>query len=207
MIRNEMNTTALFMLLTVLTGCGPRDLSNLQDGDIIFHTSRSSQSEALRRAMNSPYTHMGIIFIEDDAPVVYEAVGPVKRTPLEEWVGRGEEGHFVVKRWSGAGRHLDEDAVARLKAAGAEYAGRSYDPYFEWSDDRIYCSELVWKMYESALGVEIGTLQTFADFDLSDPVVVKKLRERFPDQVPLDEVVISPASMFESDKLVTVCER
>src|SRR5437867_163185 len=26
-----------------------------------------------------------------------------------------------------------------------------YDLTFEWSDDKIYCSELVWKVYERAL--------------------------------------------------------
>jgi hypothetical protein len=62
-------------------------------------------------------------------------------------------------------------------------------------------------MYESALGIEIGKLQRFGDFDLSDPVVVRKLRERFPDDIPVDEVVISPASMFASEELVTVYER
>jgi hypothetical protein len=150
---------------------------------------------------------MGVIFIENDAPVVYEAVGPVTRTPLEEWIQRGDGGRFVVKRLSEADLLLTEDAVARLRSAGEQYAGRPYDLYFEWSDDRIYCSELVWKMYESALGIEIGKLQRFGDFDLSDPVVVRKLRERFPDDIPVDEVVISPASMFASEELVTVYER
>jgi hypothetical protein len=199
--------TVVVLILMVVVGCGARNTPELQDGDIIFHKSQSSQSEALRRAMNSPYTHMGVIFIENDAPVVYEAVGPVTRTPLEEWIQRGDGGRFVVKRLSEADLLLTEDAVARLRSAGEQYAGRPYDLYFEWSDDRIYCSELVWKMYESALGIEIGKLQRFGDFDLSDPVVVRKLRERFPDHIPVDEVVISPASMFASEELVTVYER
>jgi hypothetical protein len=199
--------TVVVLILMVVVGCGARNTPELQDGDIIFHKSQSSQSEALRRAMNSPYTHMGVIFIENDAPVVYEAVGPVTRTPLEEWIQRGDGGRFVVKRLSEADLLLTEDAVARLRSAGEQYAGRPYDLYFEWSDDRIYCSELVWKMYESALGIEIGKLQRFGDFDLSDPVVVRKLRERFPDDIPVDEVVISPASMFASEELVTVYER
>jgi hypothetical protein len=78
------------LALTVLVGCGSSKLPKYRDGDIIFHTSQSSQSEALRRAMKSPYTHMGVIFIENGTPVVYEAVGPVKRTPLEEWIRRGQ---------------------------------------------------------------------------------------------------------------------
>jgi len=147
---------------------------------------------------------MGIVFIESDSPVVLEAVGPVKRTPLAEWIKRGEDGRYVVKRLSDAQTQLTSDAVARLKEAGARYAGRPYDLQFEWSDERIYCSELVWKIYKEALGLEIGEIETFRDFNLSDPTVAGKLKERFGASIPLDEKVVSPASMFESDRLVTV---
>ena len=128
------------------------DAPNLRDGDIIFHSSRSSQSEALRRALDSPYTHMGVIFLEGDRPFVYEAVGPVKMTPLDEWTRRGVDGGYVVKRLIDADRLLTPEAVKRLREAGEQYRGRPYDLYFEWSAERIYCSELVWKVYERALG-------------------------------------------------------
>ncbi len=35
-----------------------------KDGDIIFQSSQSSQSKAVEQATNSPYSHMGIIFIK-----------------------------------------------------------------------------------------------------------------------------------------------
>ena len=193
-------------LLLTAAGCAADVPPEFQDGDIIFHPSTSSQSEALRLAMDSPYTHMGIIFVESEGPVVLEAVGSVKRTPMAEWVRRGEGGRFVVKRLSDAQAQLNSDAIGRLKEGGDRYVGRPYDPYFEWSDERIYCSELVWKMYKEGLGLEIGELETIRDFDLSDPVVSRKLEERFGARIPLDEKVISPASMFESDRLMTVYE-
>ena len=195
------------VLLLVLVGCAAGGDPALRDGDIIFHESQSSQSEALRLAMNSRYTHMGVVFIEDGSPFVYEAVGPVKRTPLKEWTDRGKDGHFVVKRLSDADRRLTAEAIASLREAGERYAGLPYDLRFEWSDDRIYCSELVWKMYKTALGVEIGVLQTFSDFDLSSPEVAGKIKERYPEGLPLNETVISPASMFESDELVVVFQQ
>ena len=147
---------------------------------------------------------MGIIFVENNGPVVLEAVGPVKRTPLAEWINRGKDGRFVVKRLSDAQARLTSDAITRLKEAGNRYAGRPYDLQFKWSDERIYCSELVWKMYKEALDLEIGEIAKFRDLDLSAPTVARKLEERFGGRIPLDEKVISPASMFESDRLVTV---
>jgi len=194
------------VLLLVLVSCAASGDATFQDGDIIFHESQSSQSKALRLAMNSPYTHMGVIFFENGSAFVYEAVGPVKHTPLKEWIDRGTDGHFVVKRLTDADQRLTDEAIANLRAAGERYAGLPYDLRFEWSDDRIYCSELVWKMYKTALGLEIGELQTFGDFDLSSPEVAKTIQERYSEGLPMDETVISPASMFESDELVVVVQ-
>ena len=202
MFKNTMHWFVTFLIAFV--GCSLGADSVFQDGDIIFQESQSSQSQALRLAMNSRYTHMGLIVLEDGVPFVYEAVGPVKLTPLEEWTDRGIGGLYVVKRLSDAEERLTREALQELRAAGEKYAGRPYDLQFKWSDDRIYCSELVWKMYKTAVGLEIGALQTFGDFDLSSPEVLKKIQERYPDGLPLDEVVISPASMFESELLVEV---
>jgi hypothetical protein len=59
-------------------------------------------------------------------------------------------------------------------------------------------------MFRDALGVEIGALQKLREFDLSDPAVKTKMRERYGKNIPLDEQVISPASMFDSSLLQTV---
>lgn len=197
----------MLFLFTSSVCCGGSNMPPFQNGDIIFHESLSPQSEVLRLAMHSPYTHTGVIFVDGREPVVYEAVGPVKWTPLKEWVQQGVGGHFVVKRLSEANRYLTEDGIARLKRAGKKYIGRPYDFLFGWSDDRMYCSELVWKMYKSAFGIRLGALQKFGDFDLSELVVVKVIQDRFPNGIPKDEVVISSAGIFESELLVTVYER
>lgn len=64
----------------------------------------------------------------------------------------------------------------------------------------------VWKMYQRALGIEIGQLGVLREFKLDDPVVRAKMRERYGSKVPLDETVIAPSAMFESSLLETVAE-
>jgi hypothetical protein len=181
--------------------------TRVREGDIIFHTSRSSQSLAIQRATGSRYSHMGIIFIRNGAPVVYEAVQTVRYTPLKRWTARGEGGHFVVKRLADADRILTAEALGKLRRAAAMFEGRPYDLTFEWSDDRIYCSELVWKIYERALGIQIGSLQRLREFRLDDPAVRKKMKERYGNAVPRDEKVISPAAMFDASNLTAVLQR
>jgi hypothetical protein len=68
----------------------------------------------------------------------------------------------------------------------------------------MYCSELVWKIYDRALGMDIGTLQKIREFNLVDPTVAKLMKQRYGDAVPIDEPVISPVSMFESPLLVQI---
>jgi permuted papain-like amidase YaeF/Yiix C92 family enzyme len=193
--------------LLSLCGCAPSAGYTPRDGDIVFQTSRSSQSLAIQLATKSPYSHMGIVYLRDGKPLVFEAVQPVKLTPLDDWVERGERGSFVAKRLRDADARLTVETLRKMRAVGEQLAGRDYDPYFEWSDDRVYCSELVWKVFERGAGIELGELQTIAVFDLSHPAVQAKVRERYGDHVPLDEIVVSPAAIFEAPDLETVYQR
>lgn len=171
----------------------------LRDGDIIFQTSRSGQSVAIQRATHSPYSHVGVVLYRDGKPFVFEAIATVRYTPLATWIARGDGGRYVVRRLK---RPLQPVEMQKLHEATKAYEGKPYDLYFEWNDSRIYCSELVWKMYREATGLEIGTLQKLRELDLTDPAVKAKMRERYGKDIPLDERMISPAAMFESRLLV-----
>jgi hypothetical protein len=172
-----------------------------RDGDLVFHTSRSSQSLAIQRATHSPYSHVGLILHREGKPYVFEAIATVRYTPLRQWIERGEKSAYVVRRLK---TPLTEAQARKLRESAARYAGKPYDLYFEWSDDRIYCSELVWKMYRDAADIELGTRQKLREFDLADPVVKAKMRERYGKNVPLNEPVISPGAQFDSPMLKTV---
>jgi len=179
----------------------------IQNGDIIFQTSKSGQSKAIQLATNSKYSHMGIIYENDGKYFVYEAIQPVKLTPLNEWIIRGENGHYVIKRLKNADQILTDSVLKNMKQLGDHYRGKPYDIYFEWSDEKIYCSELVWKIYKESTGIEIGNLQRLSDFDLTHKTVQSKMKERYGENIPMDEKVISPMAMFDSDKLETIDEK
>jgi len=197
----------LLFLLAGLLVCGSLLAEQLRDGDIIFHTSRSAQSSAIQKATHSKYSHMGIVLFRDGDPYVYEAVKTVQYTPLKKWVARGDGGHYVVKRLRDADHILTPEAVSKLRQAAATFRGKPYDSTFDWSDSRIYCSELVWKIYDRGLWLRVGRLQKLRDFNLSDPIVKAKMKERYGKAVPMEETVISPSEMFSSTKLIVVAEQ
>lgn len=196
----------LVLCLLWISGMASAALHDVaRDGDIIFHQSRSAQSLAIQQATRAKYSHMGIIFFQKGQPYVYEAAAKVSYTPLKAWIARGEKHHYVIKRLKDRPQ-LSQSDVEKLQVVATTFYGKPYDLVFAWSDQQIYCSELVWKIYDRALGIRIGELQKIRDFDLSSPAVKQKIRERYGDKLPLDEQVISPAAMFNSPLLVKVSE-
>lgn len=176
----------------------------LQNGDIIFQSSKAGQSLAIQLATKSKYSHCGIIFIYDSDTLVLEAVQPVKYTPLSAFIKRGDNSHYVIKRLKDSEKILTKAAVNKLIAEGNAMIGKNYDIYFEWGDERLYCSELIYKLYKRALAVEIGTIQKLSEFDLSHKEVKKIMKERYGKNIPYGENVISPASIFNDEKLVLI---
>lgn len=177
------------------------------DGDIIFHTSGSQQSKAIQLATGSKYSHVGVIYKREDGTLwVLEAVQPVSSSSFNSFVSRGANGHYVVKRLANRENVFTKEKLEKFKKEGFQHIGKSYDIYFNWSDKELYCSELVYKMYKNAAGIELGELKKLKDFNLDDPLVRASLEKRYGKDIPLEEPMISPASIFEDAELVTVAE-
>ncbi len=180
--------------------------SLLREGDILFQTSRSRQSRAVQGATRSEWSHCGLVVRRDGKWMVFEAVQPVKTTPLAEWIARGKKNRFALKRLKESVRKLSPDDLARMESEGRRFAGKPYDALFGWGDDRIYCSELIWKIYHRALGVEVGAAQKLAEFDLDAPSVKALMAKRYGKNVPLEDSVVSPVAIFRSPNLESVVE-
>lgn len=180
--------------------------NKIHDGDIIFQTSESKQCEAVRIATNSKFSHCGIILFVNGGEFVLEAVQPVKITPLEEWITHGKDHKYLIKRLKNEQNILTDQTLEKMKAYGKQFLGKEYDAYFEWTDNRIYCSELVWKIYKNGAGIELSKLKQLKDFNLSDERVQKILKERYGNDVPLEEKVVAPSDLVASDLLKTVID-
>lgn len=176
----------------------------IKNGDLIFQTSLSRQSNAIQLATNSKYSHCGIVYSEKGKFYVFEAIQPVKKTPHDEWIARGKDGHYVIKRLKNADQVLTAEAIHKMKQEGEKFKGKNYDSTFEWSDEKIYCSELIWKIFKRSTGIEIGELEKLGDFDLTSEAVKTKLKQRYGNNIPMNEIVISPAAIFNSELLMTV---
>ncbi|WP_326489492.1 YiiX family permuted papain-like enzyme [Acinetobacter sp. SH20PTE14] len=190
----------ILILIVILSGLSSAlyAQSVFQTGDIIFHISKSQQSLSIQKATHSPYSHMGMIVNKNNQTWVLEAIQPVQYTALNQWIARGENAHYVVKRLK---QPLNVQQKTKLVQHAEKYLGKPYDIYFEWDDRAIYCSEIVWKAYQHALGIELSPLQQLKQFDLKQNEVQRLMRQRYGQNIPLNEQVIAPKSIYDSKLL------
>jgi len=179
--------------------------STLRDGDLIFQESRSSQSEMVRALTGSRWTHMGVVVLQPNGPFVFEAVSPVKHTPLRDWIKRGRGQRYVVKRLRDADTRLTPQVLAAMRKLGASWLGHPYDLRFRWDDQALYCSELAYKLFERGAGIRLGKLQRAAEMNLDDERVKKALQKRFAGaSFDPAETVVTPDSIFNDEQLTEV---
>ena len=189
----------VFISLTI-SSCGQKSTVP-QDGDIVFHESTSRQSPIIKLAQHGKWTHCGIVFHIGDKAYVYEAVDPVRYTPLKDWVARGKDGVYCAKRLKSP---LSASSIEKMKTVGAKYKGKHYDTLFQWSDNRMYCSELIWKIYFEGAGIEVCKPNHFSDYSISLPRVKKLIKEQYGDKFDPSEQIVSPQALFKSKLLKKV---
>ena len=186
---------------SVKDGVSESSPPSFREGDIIFQITVSPQSEALQFATGSKYTHCGILLEHDGRMHVFEAIRTVSWTPLEKWIARGVDGHYVLMRIKDPARRPDAATLAAMKKVGLPMADKPYDLLFQWSDDKIYCSELVWKIYERGAGIVLSEPHTFREYHLDNPLVRAIIKERYGHSINLDERAVAPSDLMESGLL------
>lgn len=174
----------------------------LREGDIVFTGSKAGQGEAVSAATGSPYTHCGVVFSREGRLMVLEAVQPVRVVPLETFMKGGSAGDFAARRLK---RMPEPAALAQAKNWASAQVGRDYDVLFDWGDDRLYCSELVWKVFAKA-GVELCPPRKVRDYNLQHPSVRRLIEARYGsvDRLPLDGKIVAPSDLAASPILDVV---
>ena len=201
---------ALLLLLSAsaltgaaLAGTATPNAPEFREGDILFQDTVSGQSMAIKLATNSRYTHCAIILQKDGRLQVFEAVSKIGWIPIETWIRRGVGGHYALMRLKDSSA-LTPRALEAMRRDTANYDNKDYDLLFQWSDEKFYCSELVWKLYQRNAGLELGSLKRFADYNLDHEEVRRIVRQRYGTELPADEKVIAPSDIMEAELLETV---
>ena len=162
----------------------------VQEGDVIFHMSTSSQSPLIAIATTSPLTHCGVIVMKGDEPYVLEASSTLKTTPLRTFIKRGKGGAYWIKR--------PKPGIDKRIRYG-HLLGRSYDLAFSFDNNKYYCSELVYDIYKYQLGIDLCTPKPMSHYITFG--MKKKMRQRGMNPYGL---VVAPSDVFSSKILKSV---
>ena len=180
-------------------------ISKLQTGDIVFQEVNNTQGLAVKAATDSSWTHVGIIYFIDDKPFVIEAIQPVSVTPLHHFIARNPNSFHPMRLKNNKEIFTTENLMAAASYVKSQL-GKNYDNKFLWNNDRIYCSEHVWKVYKKAANIELCKPRAMKSYNLQHPIVQKIITQRYDStsNLPLDELVVAPSDIAESELLVTI---
>ncbi len=178
----------------------------LQTGDIVFQDTGGEQGAAVKAATGSRYTHCGVVFEIDGKLHVLEAVQPVSVVTLEDFRKRSRV--FHARRLQDPGK-MNRKALQKALKWGRSQIGKDYDPMFQWDDETLYCSELVWKIYKKSTDLELCQPKTFKSYFLDRPEVRRVIAQRYgdPGKMPLKEPVVAPSDLAASPLLKEVPRR
>ncbi len=149
----------------------------LRQGDIVFRLGDARVvrgmvplSRFIARATGSPFSHTGVVAIEDGSPVVYDcASAGMQRQPFEVWM-LDSLGALGVKRLKPEHRERIPGVIDYCRAAFERQV--PFNHGFRMDDDSLYCLELTEKAFRSqglALSepVRIGDWEYLASFPLT----------------------------------------
>lgn len=190
----------LCLLIAPLSGCHPDGAAKPEyeprDGDVIFQSfPHNALTDAIEGITQSRWSHCGIVLRTGGRWVVLEAVGPVKETPLREWIARGRDGRYSAFRLA----EKYQPQVPAFLAAARRYLGRPYDIHYEFGNNAIYCSELVYESFRSVTGEELGRVQALGDLNWRPHVAF--IRQIENGSVPLMRRMVTPAAVAGAPQL------
>ncbi len=141
----------------------------IHNGDIIFRNGTDEVSRAARtmNRADTSYSHCGLVFIENDTVFVYHALGgsynpsqKLRRDPIDSFCTPKDHDRFALYRYN-----MNNVMIEKLATTVSGYykAGLRFDLYFNFfSDDKMYCSEFVFKSLNKAYG---GSLNKYIRTD------------------------------------------
>ena len=170
-------------------------ITDIREGDVIFHTSQSSQSPLIQIGTRSHITHCGIVVMKDGKPYVLETLKTLVLTPLDKFIVRGKDGKYWLKR-------SDKEDI---KIDYTHYLGKSYDFAFSFDNDIYYCSELVYDIYKRQLGIELCTPKQISDYLILGTDKLDKIEEAMSRRgITKEQYAVAPVDIFESEHLYNV---
>lgn len=183
----SMKKILLVLLVLLCSACRRGgDLSALREGDIIFIETTSFQSKFVKMGMMSIWSHCGIAVNTTEGVQIMEADTTVRILPIEKFIAKSVGGKYILKRPAQQlPNPIDKD----------KWLGRWYDLKFDFNNEEVYCSELVWLIYKEQ-GIELcPPIKINEHFMVRFPIMQRALAER---GISPDQPAVAPCDLLRA---------
>lgn len=176
----------------------------LEIGDIVFTCVAAYLFQSISKASLCWSNHVGIIIGHDgDDYLVAESRVPLSQvTTLTKFVNRSHRKHYAIKRLAS---QLTEPQKEALCKEVPKRLRVFYHTGFKLDSKLQFCSKFVYEIYEAALNIKLGKIETFDDLLKTNPnanLTFWKLW--FFGKIPWNRRTVTPASLWFCPQLETV---
>lgn len=174
----------LLFIFNISCFAGGTSLDFPKEGDIVFIWSKSRQSPFITYATGSLFTHCGIIVEKNNELYVLEASSQVKLTPYKQFLENARWNYYERIRV------IANDVEIDYK----KYLGKKYDIQFDFNNDKMYCSELVYLIYKDQFNIELCEPKQIKEYNIFGLGRLIKNRS-----MSLDSYVVAPSDIFNTE--------
>lgn len=197
--------SALILCLSMTTGASAKKFDKEPDvdpshydfrsGDILFQHLPGKLGSVICEVTDSPLSHCGMVVERKGELQVIEAIGPVRYISLKKWLNQGDRGRFTQMRL----KEVSQEQIAKAVTEAESMLGRPYDIQYELDDQKIYCSELVYKAYLRGAEIEVGDKEELGNLRWRGQE--EFIRAITGGDLPLGRVMVTPASVARNSRL------
>lgn len=170
-------------------------------GDVVFTSIGTELFRQITSASLCWSNHVGMIVGHngEDYLIAESRVPLSTTTTLSRFIARSSDNRYSVRRFS---HTLTSEQKSALVAEVPARLNKFYHTGFNYESSRQFCSKFVFDIYQSALSVQIGELETFKELLTKNPnAKLNFWKLWFIGQIPWERKTVTPASLWHHPEL------
>ncbi|MEQ5399406.1 YebB family permuted papain-like enzyme [Providencia rettgeri] len=170
-------------------------------GDVVFTSIGTELFRQIASASLCWSNHVGMIVGHngEDYLIAESRVPLSTTTTLSRFIARSSDNRYSVRRFS---HTLTSEQKSALVAEVPARLNKFYHTGFNYESSRQFCSKFVFDIYQSALSVQIGELETFKELLTKNPNAKLNFWKLWLiGQIPWERKTVTPASLWHHPEL------
>ncbi|MBQ0267510.1 YebB family permuted papain-like enzyme [Providencia huaxiensis] len=170
-------------------------------GDVVFTSIGTELFRQIASASLCWSNHVGMIVGHngEDYLIAESRVPLSTTTTLSRFIARSSDKRYSVRRFT---HTLTNEQKSALVSEVPARLNKFYHTGFNYESSRQFCSKFVFDIYQSALSVQIGELETFKELLTKNPnAKLNFWKLWFIGQIPWERKTVTPASLWHHPEL------